>query len=129
MMSARNTRLLYAGCCLDAGSKAASSAQAFTGYVALLERSPDSSRELAILIVETPTTLKVGLLGCQVGNSALTIVWHLLADPQAHDQDLGPDFYTSKINQHRRERDLVRQLEHLTGKRVILQPPPEQPAA
>jgi hypothetical protein len=24
---------------------------------------------------------------------------------------------------------LVRQLEHLTGKRVILQPPPEQPAA
>jgi transposase len=64
-----------------------------------------------------------------VGNSILTIVWHLLADPQAHYRDLGPDFYWSKINQRRRERDLVRQLEHLTGKRVILQPPPEQPAA
>jgi transposase len=28
-----------------------------------------------------------------VGNSVLTIVWQLLADPQAHYQDLGPDFY------------------------------------
>src|SRR6266511_2865698 len=64
-----------------------------------------------------------------VGNSVLTIVWHLLADPQAHYQDLGPDFYWSKVNQHRRQRDLVRQLEHLTGKKVVLQPPPEQPAA
>src|SRR6266545_1996057 len=64
-----------------------------------------------------------------VGNSVLTIVWHLLADPQARYQDLGPDFYWSKVNQRRRERDLVRQLEHLTGKQVILQPPPEQPAA
>ncbi len=64
-----------------------------------------------------------------MGNSVLTIVWHLLADPQARYQDLGPDFYWSKVNQRRRERDLVRQLEHLTGKQVILQPPPEQPAA
>jgi transposase len=64
-----------------------------------------------------------------VGNSVLTIVWHLLADPQARYQDLGPDFYASKVNQRRRERDLVRQLEHLTGKKVVLQPRPEQPAA
>jgi transposase len=64
-----------------------------------------------------------------VGNSVLTIVWHLLADPQAHYQDLGPDFYWSKVNQRRRQRDLVRQLEYLTGKKVILQPPPEHPAA
>jgi transposase len=64
-----------------------------------------------------------------VGNSVLTIVWHLLADPQAHYQDLGPDFYWSKVNQRRRERDLVRQLERLTGKQVILQPRPDQPAA
>jgi transposase len=64
-----------------------------------------------------------------VGNSVLTIVWHLLADPQARYRDLGPDFYWSKVNQRRRERDLVRQLEYLTGKKVILQPPPEQPAA
>jgi transposase len=64
-----------------------------------------------------------------VGNSVLTIVWHLLADPQADYHDLGPDFYWSRVNQRRRERDLVRQLEYLTGKKVVLQPPPEQPAA
>jgi transposase len=64
-----------------------------------------------------------------VGNSVLTIVWHLLADPHAHYQDLGSDFYQSKINTQRRQRDLVRQLEHLTGKKVTLTPQPEQPAA
>jgi transposase len=57
-----------------------------------------------------------------VGNSVLTIVWHLLSDPAAQFQDLGPDYYESKINKRRRQRDLVRQLEHLTGQRVTLQP-------
>jgi transposase len=57
-----------------------------------------------------------------VGNSVLTIIWHLLADPEAHYQDLGPDYYQSKINAKRRERELVRQLEHLTGKKVNLGP-------
>jgi transposase len=57
-----------------------------------------------------------------VGNSVLTIIWHLLADPEAHYQDLGPDYYQSKINAKRRERELVRQLEHLTGKKVNLDP-------
>jgi transposase len=55
-----------------------------------------------------------------VGNSVLTIIWHLLADPEAHYQDLGSDFYQTKVNTHRRERDLIRQLEHLTGKKVTL---------
>ncbi|MGH3815973.1 MAG: IS110 family transposase [Pseudonocardiaceae bacterium] len=64
-----------------------------------------------------------------VGNSVLTIIWHLLADPEARFVDLGPDFYQSKINARRRERDLIRQLEHLTGKKVTLAPRPEQPAA
>jgi transposase len=64
-----------------------------------------------------------------VGNSVLTIVWHLLADPDARYHDLGSDFYQSKINRVRRERDLVRQLEHLTGKKVTLASRPEQPAA
>jgi transposase len=59
-----------------------------------------------------------------VGNSVLTIIWHLLADPEAHYQDLGPDFYESKINTRRRERELIRRLEHLTGKKVSLQPTP-----
>jgi transposase len=57
-----------------------------------------------------------------VGNSVLTIIWHLLADPEAHYQDLGSDYYQSKINTKRRERELVRQLERLTGKKVNLGP-------
>jgi transposase len=35
-----------------------------------------------------------------VGNSVLTIVWHLLADPEARYCDLGPDFYQSHSNRH-----------------------------
>jgi transposase len=57
-----------------------------------------------------------------VGNSVLTVVWHLLNDPDQHYQDLGSDFYESRINKRRRERDLVRQLEHLTGHKVTLTP-------
>jgi transposase len=57
-----------------------------------------------------------------VGNSLLTIIWHLLADPDANHHDLGSDFYQTKINARRRERDLIRQLEHLTGKKVTLAP-------
>ena len=57
-----------------------------------------------------------------VGNSVLTIIWHLLADPEARYQDLGGDYYQTQINTWRRERDLVRQLEHLTGRKVTLAP-------
>jgi transposase len=57
-----------------------------------------------------------------VGNSVLTIIWHLLADPEAQYHDLGPDYYQSKINTRRRQRELVRQLERLTGQKVTLQP-------
>src|SRR5947207_1490450 len=64
-----------------------------------------------------------------VGNSVLTIIWHLLADTDSRYHDLGPGYHESKINQRRRQRDLVRQLEHLTGQKVILQPQPELPAA
>jgi transposase len=64
-----------------------------------------------------------------VGNSVLTLIWYLLSDPDARYTDLGPDFYQSKINQRRRQRDLVRQLEHLTGQKVTLNPAPEPTAA
>jgi transposase len=63
-----------------------------------------------------------------VGRSVLVIVWHLLSDPDAVYQDLGPDYYHAKINRRRRERDLTRQLENLTGQRVVLTPRPEQAA-
>jgi transposase len=64
-----------------------------------------------------------------VGNSVLTIVWHLLADPNACYCDLGPDFYQSRSSRHRQERNLIRQLQQLTGKTVTLTPRPATPAA
>lgn len=64
-----------------------------------------------------------------VGNSVLTIVWHLLSNPDARYHDLGPDYHQTRTNTHRRQRDLVRQLEHLTGQKVTLHPPPDQPTA
>jgi transposase len=64
-----------------------------------------------------------------VGNSVLTLIWYLLSDPEARYTDLGPDFYQSKINQRRRQRDLIHQLEHLTGQKVTLNPAPEPTAA
>jgi len=64
-----------------------------------------------------------------VGNSMLTIIWNLLSDPEAHYRDLGPDFYETHVNQRRRERTLINQLEQITGKQVTLQARPEQPAA
>ncbi len=57
-----------------------------------------------------------------VGNSVLTIIWHLLADPDARYHDLGSDHYQTKVNTRRRERDLIRQLETLTGKKVSFTP-------
>ena len=65
-----------------------------------------------------------------IGNSVLTIIWHLLSDPAARYQDLGPDFYHSRFSSQHHERDLIRKIEHLTGKTVTLLPGPgEQPAA
>ena len=39
-----------------------------------------------------------------LGNSVLTIVWHLLANPEARYQDLGPGFYESRTDKYRRQR-------------------------
>jgi transposase len=64
-----------------------------------------------------------------LGNTVLTITWHLLSDPDARYHDLGSDWHESKINNQRRQRDLVRQLERLTGQQVTLHPKPELPQA
>ena len=56
-----------------------------------------------------------------VGRSILIIIWHLLSDPDAHFQDLGPGFYDTRIDAERRKRNHVRQLEAL-GYKVTLQP-------
>ena len=47
------------------------------------------------------------------GRAILVITWHLLADPTAQFHDLGPGFYTSRIDPDRRKRNHIRQLEAL----------------
>lgn len=55
-----------------------------------------------------------------VGNSVLTAVWHLLADPEAVFCDLGPTHFESRINKDRRARNLATQLQAITGQRIII---------
>lgn len=54
------------------------------------------------------------------GNSILTIAWHLLSDPDAHFTDLGPDWH-DRLAPIRRKRQLIAELERLSGKKVTLQ--------
>jgi len=56
-----------------------------------------------------------------VARSILIIVWHLLADPAARFIDLGADYYERRINNDRKTRNLVRQLQAL-GHQVTLSP-------
>ena len=55
-----------------------------------------------------------------IGNSALVAIWHLLSEPGARFVDLGPNHYDSRINKHRRARDLATQLQALTGQRIVI---------
>jgi transposase len=55
-----------------------------------------------------------------VGNSILVITWHLLSDPDARFSDLGPDWH-DRIAPIRRKRQLIAELERLSGKKVTLQ--------
>jgi len=48
-----------------------------------------------------------------VARSILVIVWHLLSNPTARFQDLGPDYYTNRIDKNKQTRNHVRQLEAL----------------
>lgn len=53
-----------------------------------------------------------------VGNSILTIAWHLLSEPTATYRDLGPDYYETRINPERRARNLAAALEAVTGQKI-----------
>ena len=55
-----------------------------------------------------------------VGNSVLVIAWHLLSDPDARFADLGPDWH-DRLAPLRRKRQLIAELERLSGKKVLLQ--------
>ena len=51
------------------------------------------------------------------------MIWHLLSDPETPFHDLGPDFYSSRINPQRQARNHIRQLEAL-GYTVTVEPAP-----
>jgi transposase len=55
-----------------------------------------------------------------VGNSILTISYHLLADPHARFADLGADYH-DRFQPERRTRQLIRELERLSGPKVTLE--------
>ena len=55
-----------------------------------------------------------------VGNSLLVIAYHLLSDPGARFTDLGPDWH-DRLAPVRRKRQLIAELERLSGKKVTLQ--------
>jgi len=54
------------------------------------------------------------------GNSLLTIIWHLLSDPEARFTDPGPDWH-DRLAPLRRKRQLIAELERLSGKKVTLE--------
>jgi transposase len=55
-----------------------------------------------------------------VGNSILTVAWHLLSDPEASFHDLGADYYETRIDAQRRARNLAAALEAVTGQKIII---------
>jgi hypothetical protein len=55
-----------------------------------------------------------------VGNSILVIAHRLLSGPAARFSDLGPDWH-DRIAPLRRKRQLITELERLSGKKVLLQ--------
>jgi transposase len=48
-----------------------------------------------------------------IARSILVIIWHLLADPTARYQDLGAGYYASRINNDRKLKNHIRQIEAL----------------
>jgi transposase len=55
------------------------------------------------------------------GRSILTIIWHLVSDPEARYTDLGSDFFDRRINPERRKQAHIHQLEAL-GYKVTVEP-------
>ena len=50
----------------------------------------------------------------------LTVVHHLLSDPDSRFCELGPDYYESRINKHCRAHDVATQLQALTGQHIAI---------
>ena len=47
-------------------------------------------------------------------------IYHLLSNAETTFCDLGPGYYESRINKHRRAHDLATQLQALTGQHIVI---------
>lgn len=56
-----------------------------------------------------------------VGRSTLVIAWHLLSDGEARFNDLGSDYYDSRLSPERKKRNHIRELQAL-GYKVTIEP-------
>jgi len=56
-----------------------------------------------------------------VGRSILTIIWHLLSNPDARFHDPGADFYDNRTSPERKKHNHIRQLE-APGYKITLEP-------
>lgn len=54
------------------------------------------------------------------GNAILVIVYHLLSDPTAQFHDLGADYFTTRIDNNRRARNLAAALQAVTGQKITI---------
>ncbi|MEZ0076123.1 transposase [Planotetraspora sp. GP83] len=61
-----------------------------------------------------------------VGRSILTIVWHLLSDPDARYNDLGSDWFTRRINPDRKNA-ITSASSKPSGSKSPWRPPPDTP--
>lgn len=55
-----------------------------------------------------------------VGNSILTIAWHLLSDPDTTFYDLGPDYHDTRVDPERRARSLAAALAAATNQQITI---------
>jgi transposase len=61
-----------------------------------------------------------------VAHTLIKVIWTVLATGQPYT-DLGHDFYTRRVNPENRTRQLIAQLEALTGKKIIIADPESDP--
>ena len=50
----------------------------------------------------------------------MTIVYHLLSQPDSRFRDLGPTHFEQRINQHRKARNLATALQAITGQTITI---------
>lgn len=61
-----------------------------------------------------------------VAHTLIKVIWAVLSSGQPYT-DLGPDFYTRRVNPQSHTRRLIAQLEAISGKKIILTDPDDEP--